>query len=150
LEIVMDWSRRTLLAATMTGAAGAARATPFPDKRWERRLFLIFAPSAEHAGFKQMRSQTRTPKFGARDLDLVEVTGDEVRVNRDPVAAPSADELRRAYRVARGTLAVRLVGKDGSVKLARAGAVPMSEVYALIDSMPMRREEIRERSSSDG
>jgi hypothetical protein len=145
----MDWSRRTLLALTMTGAVGAARATPFPAKRWQRRLFLIVAPSAAHAGFKQMRSQTRTPKFGARDLDLVEVTGDEVRVNREPVATPTADELRRAYEVARGTFAVRLVGKDGTVKLARAGAVPITEVYALIDSMPMRQREMRDRSSSD-
>jgi hypothetical protein len=146
----MDWSRRTLLAATMTGAVGAAGATPFPDKRWRRRLFLIFAPSADHEGFKQMRAQTRTPKFGARDLDLVEVTGDEVRVDRRAVAAPTADELRRAYQVARGTLAVRLVGKDGTVKLARAGAVPITEVYELIDTMPMRRQEMRERSTSEG
>ncbi|MFP4359377.1 MAG: DUF4174 domain-containing protein [Alphaproteobacteria bacterium] len=146
----MDWSRRTLLAATMTGAVGAARATPFPEKRWQRRLFLIFASSAEHAGFKQMRSQTRTPKFGARDLDLVEVTGDEVRVNREPVAAPTADDLRRIYEVPHHTLAVRLVGKDGTVKLARAGAVPITEVYALIDSMPMRRQEMHKRSQSEG
>jgi len=148
----MDWSRRTLLAATMTGAVGAARATPFPDKRWQRRLFVIFAPSADHEGFKQMRSQTRTPKFGPRDLDLdlVEVTGDEVRVNREPMAAPTAAELRRAYDVARGTFAVRLVGKDGTVKLARSGAVPITEVYDLIDTKPMRQQEMRERSSSNG
>jgi len=146
----MDWSRRTLLAATMTGAVGAARATPFPDKRRQRWLFVIFAPSADHEGFKQMRSQTRAPKFGARDLDLVEVTGDEVRVNREPMAAPTAAELRRAYDVARGTFAVRLVGKDGTVKLARSGAVPITEVYDLIDTMPMRQQEMRERSSSNG
>jgi hypothetical protein len=145
----MDWSRRTLLAATMTGAVGTARATPFPDKRWRRRLFLIFAPSADHDGFKQMRAQTRTPKFGARDLDLVEVTGDEVRVNREPVAEPTARALRRAYDVAGNTFAVRLVGKDGTVKLARSGAVPISEIYELIDSMPMRQREMRERSTSD-
>jgi hypothetical protein len=145
----MDWSRRSLVAATMTGAVGAADATAFPDKRWRRRLFLIFAPSAEHEGFKQMRAQTRTPKFGARDLDLVEVTGDEVRVNRQPVAAPGAEQLRRAYEVARRTFAVRLVGKDGTVKLARSGAVPITEVYDLIDTMPMRQREMRERSPAE-
>jgi hypothetical protein len=146
----MDWSRRTLLAATMTGAACDAGATPFPEKRWERRLFLIFAPSADHDGFKQMRSQTRTPRFGARDLDLVEVTGDEVRVNREPVATPTAEALRRAYDVPPRSFAVRLVGKDGTVKLARSGVVRITDVYDLIDAMPMRRQEMRERSSSDG
>lgn len=139
----MGWSRRTLLAAAMTGALESARATPFADKRRQRRLFLIFAPSAEHEGFKQMRPQTRTPKFGARDLDLVEVTGDEVRVDREPVAAPTATDLRRACGVARGSFAVRLVGKDGTVKLARGGAVPHTEVYDLIDTMPMRQQEMR-------
>jgi hypothetical protein len=146
----MDWTRRSLVAAAVAGGAGVARATPFPDKRWDRRLFFIFAPREEHEGLKSMRSQTRTPKFGARDLDLVEVVGDAVRVNGEPVATPTARELRRTYEVAPRSFAVRLVGKDGTVKLARHGAVPIDEVYALIDSMPMRRREIQERSKSEG
>lgn len=142
----MAWSRRIFIAAGAAGLTGAARATPFSDKRWKRRLFLIFAPSAEHDGFKVMRAQTRTPLFSMRDLDLVEVTGDEVRVNRAPVSEPTASELRRIYKMARRGFGVRLVGKDGTVKLARAGPVQMNEVYALIDDMPMRRRELRERS----
>ena len=145
----MDWSRRSLLAAGSSALAATARATPFPDKRWQRRLFLLFAPRFDHDGLEQMRSQTKTPKFGARDLDLVEVVGDGVRVNGDPVAAPTARELRRTYDVASRAFAVRLVGKDGTVKLARNGAVPITEVYELIDSMPMRRREMQERSSSE-
>jgi hypothetical protein len=146
----MDWSRRTLLATAMIGSAGAARATPFAEKLRQRRLFFIFAPSDDHEGLKQMRSQTRTPKFGARDLDLVEVAGDQVRINGEPVAQPTARELRRIYDVAPRVLAVRLVGKDGTVKLARTGAVPISEVYDLIDGMPMRQREMRDRAPSEG
>jgi hypothetical protein len=145
----MDWTRRSLIATAMTGT-GVARATPFRDKRWQRRLFVIFAPREAHEGLKSMRAQTKTPKFGARDLDLVEVVGDAVRVNGEPVATPTARELRRTYDVASRSFAVRLVGKDGTVKLARNGAVPIDEVYALIDAMPMRRREMQERSSSDG
>lgn len=142
----MDWSRRTLLAATaVAGWSGRAGSTPFPDKQWNRRLFLIFAPSEEHEGFKRMRAQTKNANFTRRDLDLVTVTGDTVRDNGEVIAAPTARELRRVYGVPAGALAVRLVGKDGAVKLARAGAVRMDEVYALIDSMPMRQEEMRRR-----
>ena len=144
----MDSTRRSLVAAAVSGA-GAAGATPFPDKRWDRRLFVIFAPREAHEGLKSMRAQTKTPKFGARDLDLVEVVGDAVRVNGEPVATPTARELRRTYDVASRSFAVRLVGKDGTVKLARNGAVPIDEIYALIDSMPMRRREMQERSYSD-
>lgn len=142
----MDWSRRTFFVAGAAGIAGTAQAAPFPDKRGKRRLFVIFAPSADHDGFKMMRAQTRTARFSLRDLDLVEVTGDDVRVNRKPVSEPTAAELRRIYKMARRGFGVRLVGKDGTVKLARAGPVPMNEVYELIDRMPMRQREMQERS----
>ena len=142
----MDWSRRSLLTtAAVAGWSGRAAGTPFPDKQWNRRLFLIFAPSDDHAGFKRMRAQTRNANFTRRDLDLVTVTGDTVRENGEPIAEPTARELRRVYGVPAGAFEVRLVGKDGGVKLARAGAVRMDEVYALIDSMPMRQEEMRQR-----
>jgi len=146
----MAWSRRTLLAASMIPLAGSSGAMPFPDKLGQRRLFLIFAPDDEHVGLKQMRAQTRTANFTRRDLDLVEVVDAEVRVNGEPVSAPSARELREVYEVAGGTFAVRLIGKDGTVKLARSGAVPITDVYDLIDSMPMRQQEMRERGEAAG
>ncbi len=141
----MHVSRRAMVTSLLAGAASARAAdAPFADRRWERRLFFIFAPR-EGDGFRLMRAETRTPKFGRRDLDLIEVVGGEVRVNGTGVETPTAAELRRFYGVGAGTEAVRLVGKDGLVKLERGGFVGMDEVYALIDTMPMRQQEIRER-----
>jgi hypothetical protein len=40
---------------------------------------------------------------------------------------------------------VRLLGKDGGEKLRRETPVPVGEILALIDAMPMRREERRRR-----
>jgi hypothetical protein len=36
-----------------------------------------------------------------------------------------------------------LVGKDGTVKLQREGMTALKDIFGLIDSMPMRRREIR-------
>ena len=146
----MDWSRRSLLTATLTGSAGGAAATPFPDKRWQRRLLVVAAPSADHPDLARMRTEAGTDAFAARDLDLVELLGSEVRVDGEVVTSPDAAALRRAYDIDDRGFAVRLVGKDGTVKLARGEAVPMAEIYAVIDAMPMRRREMRERSHSDG
>jgi hypothetical protein len=38
---------------------------------------------------------------------------------------------------------MRLVGKDGGVKRSDRDVVSMDALYAQIDSMPMRQEEIR-------
>jgi hypothetical protein len=46
---------------------------------------------------------------------------------------PSADPRRRQ--------SVRLIGKDGGVKLDRDTPVAVAELFALIDAMPMRRAE---------
>jgi hypothetical protein len=35
------------------------------------------------------------------------------------------------------------VGKDGTVKLSKNSIVPMDDIYALIDKMPMRQREIQ-------
>ena len=44
-----------------------------------------------------------------------------------------------------GCAFVRLIGKDGSVKRSASKPVAMQALYALIDTMPMRRAEARER-----
>jgi hypothetical protein len=35
-----------------------------------------------------------------------------------------------------------LIGKDGTVKLRSAEPVPVKDIFGLIDSMPMRRQEM--------
>jgi hypothetical protein len=40
---------------------------------------------------------------------------------------------------------VLLIGKDGGVKLRAEEPLPAAEFFALIDTMPMRRREMRER-----
>jgi len=39
-----------------------------------------------------------------------------------------------------------LLGKDGGVKMARDVVPPDAELWAIIDAMPMRRREMRERN----
>jgi hypothetical protein len=40
---------------------------------------------------------------------------------------------------------VRLVGKDGGVKLDQSGPISAQALFALIDAMPMRKAEISGR-----
>lgn len=49
------------------------------------------------------------------------------------------------YGVSEDLFALILVGKDGGVKLTRNEPIALDRIFALVDSMPMRRREIRER-----
>jgi hypothetical protein len=48
---------------------------------------------------------------------------------------------RVALGIGPDSFALRLIGKDGSVKLSGETATSMTEIYALIDTMPMRQRE---------
>jgi len=51
-------------------------------------------------------------------------------------------------RFGAAAFSVVLIGKDGGEKLRRDRPVPPEELFALVDAMPMRREEIRRRPKS--
>ncbi|MFW5832712.1 MAG: DUF4174 domain-containing protein, partial [Pseudomonadota bacterium] len=140
-------SRRIFTAtlATLATLPMAAAATLFPEKRWQRRLLVVIASESARDTVERQRALVASPMFSARDLDLVEAVGEgPVRINGEPVASPTARTVRDHYRVA-GDFAVRVVGKDGGVKLASTRPVTMQALAELIDAMPMRRQEMRDR-----
>ena len=64
---------------------------------------------------------------------------------RRPLSTPAADVLRKQLRLMTSQFVVVLIGKDGGEKLRRTHRVDLGEIFALIDAMPMRRQEMRER-----
>jgi monofunctional biosynthetic peptidoglycan transglycosylase len=116
--------------------------------RWKHRVLVISAPDQEDAALATMRDAVAsTPvEFADRDMVLVtlldsgaSVAGEQQLTDAETAAA------RAALGIQAGTFALRLVGKDGSVKFSRASPAAMAEIYALIDTMPMRQGEMAER-----
>jgi hypothetical protein len=146
-ETVTLPSRRAFTAALagLTLLPRTAAATLLPDKRWKRRLLVVVASESARDTVDRQRALVASPMFSARDLDLVEAVGrGPVRINGEPVATPTVEAVRDHYRVA-GDFGVRVIGKDGGVKLTSTRPVTMQALAELIDAMPMRRQEMRER-----
>ncbi len=83
----------------------------------------------------------------ARQHGMLERDADALR-ERDVVVRELTPEAALRERpelgtTARTTFEVLLVGRDGGVKLRRRVPVAASEITALIDTMPMRRSEMR-------
>ncbi|MEJ2069770.1 MAG: DUF4174 domain-containing protein [Syntrophobacterales bacterium] len=116
--------------------------------RWQHRLLLIFSPSAQTPAFQQLASQLKQQRGGAADRDLLVfsiMSAGQSRVGEGVLSRQAAENLRRRFQVAADEFRVVLIGKDGTVKLSEP-AVRLSEVFALIDSMPMRQREMREKA----
>lgn len=133
------------LTATFSGGAGHAAAEDMfqplsPERadlrayRWQKRVLLIFSPSEHDPDFRATLSALRSRSSALADRHLLVLTD----------TVPEAEGRLRGRFGASGFRIIR-VGKDGGVKLDRASRVPPDDLFALIDAMPMRRQEIRDR-----
>lgn len=116
--------------------------------RWRHRLLLIFSPSAQTPDFQQLANQLKQQREGVADRDLLVfsiMSDGQSRVGENVLSKQEAENLRRRFQVTNEEFRVVLIGKDGTVKLSEP-AVKLSEVFALIDSMPMRQREMREKA----
>jgi hypothetical protein len=121
--------------------------TPFTlaQYRWKNRVLVLSAPNEDDKDLIKQRAELAlSPEaFESRDMALVTLMDDAVSVAGDrELTAEEAATARAALRIRPGAFALRLIGKDGSVKLAAQTATSMKEIYALIDSMPMRQREM--------
>lgn len=141
---------RTPITPTITPST-SEQAMPVVDTRawaWTSRPLLMFADSPQRSALNEQRHAIKQQSEGLTDRDMVvvEIVGDQITIDGEPREADAAS-LRSRYDIDPGdAFTVLLVGKDTGVKLRRDVPVTMDEVFGLIDSMPMRRQEMRNAS----
>ncbi len=131
--------RRAPLLLFAAAVLGAGAQDPLTRYRDQRRVLLIFAPAAGDPRLKRQRVQDGRLTSGPDDRDLVVVE------TIGPGGAQGA-ALRRRAGAAPSLFQVVLMGKDGGVKLRSARVVAAERLAAVIDAMPMRREEMSGRA----
>lgn len=91
----------------------------------DRRLLILSTPKLDNPAFRAQAALLIAAWDGLieRDFSVRTVTGSKA-------------------------FGLSLVGKDGGEKFRSTNVVPVEDLFALVDAMPMRRREIRERSAS--
>ncbi len=116
-------------------AIALAASPTVAQMKWERRVLIVSASTAEDSALVEQRRVLTGWKSSAvaRDLTVVEIVGDTVRGASDPAAS-----LRRRYHLPTSFTAI-LIGKDGGEKLRSAKPFPAAALETTIDAMPMRK-----------
>ena len=126
----------------------SAGRTALEKYRWEHRLLLVFARDADSALYRRQQEMLLVAERGLneREMIIIFVIRDAVSTKGRPAAPVAAVNLRDAYGVLPHEFRVVLLGKDGGVKLRQEEPISMADLFALIDSMPMRQREMGQRS----
>ena len=118
---------------------------PIASHKREKRVLIVSASSPSNVGYKRQEQLLTKGKKGMKERDLIIYRlydGSWLDHKNEPLDEEQAKAIRKAYKIPEGTFSVTLVGKDGGVKLAKDDLVPTRELFQLIDSMPMRKEEM--------
>ena len=126
MKAIMTLSCAGLAAFLAEGCAGGvmspeARLPDLSAHQWRHRVLVIDTPSRESAEYLRQSAALAAASAGLQERH-VEIVTQNAKVFR-----------------------VRLVGKDGGVKLDRGAPVDVPTLFALIDVMPMRRSEMSGR-----
>lgn len=144
--------------SSMTSPASGAKAMlsqlPLAEHRWNHRLLVILAPSAQASGLRQTLDllQARHRELDERQIVVYTVIPDEPlwtfrdgQLTTQTLRRPWAihDQLTRTHRLPSSTPQAILIGKDGQSKAAYPLPLELDRVFATIDAMPMRRAEVQ-------
>jgi hypothetical protein len=139
------------VSGALTGSA-YSRESNLADLKhyqWQKRLLLIFAPSEDYPAYRFLADELRRQQGGVHDRDVLVFSlleKGQSRLGDGRLDQATGEALRKRFSVKQGTFTVILIGKDGGEKLRREEGANLGEIFGLIDTMPMRRREMRRKT----
>ncbi|MEP2559543.1 MAG: DUF4174 domain-containing protein [Rhizobiaceae bacterium] len=131
-------------------STSALAVDPLKSLQWEKRPLLLFAKSRSFAPLDKQVDLLRSyrPGLEERDMVVLSTTGRQetssaigyVSINRG-----TARQLKKRFEPQDRGLTVILLGKDGTEKARWQQVVEPQAIFDLIDSMPMRQDELRQQ-----
>ena len=117
----------------------------------EHRIVLLLTETESDPNFQDQidRFRDHVPGLEERKLIVYHITPKSYRqvfVEKTHTAPnETAKELYEQYAIEDSSFTFVLIGLDGMVKKRQVDVMPASELFDLIDAMPMRKEEIRKK-----
>lgn len=138
--------RAALFAGYFLPMNQIASAEPLDPYRWKKRLIIASVPYGEIQSRLVAALAANRAEIVERDLVVIDVSPEPVRIPGTVRLDPKEATLLRANLKLSdrepGAVFV-LIGKDGGEKARQRDTLKLASWFTLIDSMPMRRDEIR-------
>lgn len=120
--------------------------------QWKNRLLFLFAPDSRHPLFESFRTEIVAQEAEVKDRDMVVfeiLEQGPSRMGDTFLDKDEVDAIRKRFAAAPDRFTLILIGKDGGIKLKRNDETRLRDIFARIDSMPMRQSEMRQKKQPD-
>ena len=115
------------------------------EARWRNRLIVLSAPSSDDADLREQRGRLESvhTQLLERHLLVIELVPDAGVFGSSAINDSDVKTLRARWKIPPHEFQAALVGKDGRVKDRWNDPFNPDDMHALIDTMPMRQQEMR-------
>ena len=116
---------------------------PLAEFKWKKRIVVVHTSGENDQYLKQVGLIRSTfEKWEDRDMLLVSLFNASGSIDDRKLKPEELQTLQSEYPSFESGFSIYLIGKDGGIKLKRSEVIDPSELYQLIDTMPMRKKEI--------
>lgn len=136
-----------LLIIMLTGLHGFISAQDLSGHLWKDRLVLLYTEDKASERYAQQLDELKSDKEGLDDRKLViySITPTHVRKGRENGEWEVSNGSLNKFKEGKGGFEVVLLGLDGRVKLRQDQLLKRDMLYEIIDRMPMRQLELKNR-----
>lgn len=118
------------------------------DYRWENRLILVLADDLQKGNYVNQIKEFEKHAIGLQERKLVVIcaTSTSYKIGIQPKSNwKVSQKIYNQYKNADTAFEVILIGLDGGIKARKTEVYKIEDLFAIIDGMPMRRAEIKNR-----
>ena len=118
------------------------------DLRWRHRVLIVFAADSTQKFAEPLLNQIERYQSDFLDRDMVFIgifSNASNHVDGQFLNELSIKKLKARFGAGTSSFRVLLIGKDGGVKLDQQVSTDLNDIFALIDTMPMRRSEMKQK-----
>ena len=125
-----------------------AKSNPLSIFQWNKRLLVVVTPNADNKKYVKQKKFIENKPLGLRDRDIHVVKIIDKQFWGILKANSSVKDVLKVfdfYKLNENIFSILLIGKDGDEKLRSVEPLSMCILFDLIDTMPMRQNEILEK-----
>ena len=139
----MNSSTRFLLLILLFSAF-YAQSQVLSTRQWKNRVLLIMSENPNDPLVKQQASlfSEDVEEMKERKLILLQVFPEFYLMGGDSAIRRTSAEVYFDYKSVKKNFELVLIGLDGDEKMRRTELIRPDDLYAIIDAMPMRRQEM--------
>lgn len=118
--------------------------------KWESRLILVLTNDTSETEYQEQLKEFKKNSEGMKDRRLLvyQITPANYKLGIDKGKWKKSETIYHQYKKTDSHPEILLIGLDGGVKLQVSDFLSCEKLFATIDVMPMRREELNRKENS--